>query len=493
MLHKQSEKTVSDPVPTAFVLTVVFLALSHALSTITTESFWTDELFTRYLTESRLPLSALWQRMLNEPHPPTYYLSLRAWTSFFGDSSFALRAFSWSAFCLFLLVPFTSLGREALGPRRNLFVLLSATSFLLMRFAQEARVYELLALFALLATFLNVVLLRHVLDNTRIGNGPSLAVYLVYPITALLHVYGFIYVGISLLYLAGTALLLRRRRQVFLIFAAGAFTLLLEVGWLLLSLPFLKTLTGGSHWITFEIIPRELASFLVKALSGNFLLGVVLAVALFKYGARALHSPEERMLVIIVILGIALPILASLHSPIVIDRFLIVYVPAVFFVLAGLCGQLWNVQPDSRRLWLSSLFGVGLAAAVLMQHITIKPDWEGTGRVIESFQSCANATIVAYPVHRSFAYPAVDADEKLFLHRYAAPRMAVNLAKINGPNLNAASSDRCPVFGWIVREQPAGVDRILKGSGFSLKDFDQYWSSEAVILFKRNVSASSAR
>ena len=285
--------------------------------------------------------------------------------------------------------------------------------------------------------------------------------------------------------------MIRQHRAIWPIFIIGTVTLALESAWLYLSLPFLDKITGGSTWISFDMIPQELAAFSAKILSGNLLLGSLLLYALWRHGRGLFRSPADRMLITIVILGIALPIAASLHSPIIVARFLIVYLPALFFVAAGLLCQVLDRLPDNRRMWVAPVFGIGLASAVLMQKINIKADWEGTGDIVRSFVTCAGMDVVAYPSIKAFKFPATDPEEQMFLHSYAAAELPAKLVPLTKANLLAVRENPCPVLVWITRLEPYYADRMLARHGVTLSELDHYKSTKALIVFKPSADTSS--
>ncbi|MBZ0299771.1 MAG: glycosyltransferase family 39 protein, partial [Anaerolineae bacterium] len=108
------------------------------------QSFWNDEgnsyvQATRALTE--IPLHAA-----RDIHPPGYYWLLHGWRLLTGDSEFALRSLSAFASLLTVALTFT-LGRRLYGAvagiAAGLFVALNTFQ---IYFAQEARMYALLAL-----------------------------------------------------------------------------------------------------------------------------------------------------------------------------------------------------------------------------------------------------------------------------------------------------------------------------------------------------------
>jgi uncharacterized membrane protein len=75
-------------------LTAIFMlaALGRVIN-LDNESLWVDEGFS-YWTLRQPNLAAAFEIILNDVHPPVYFLTLRAWSEFTGLSEFALRYFS---------------------------------------------------------------------------------------------------------------------------------------------------------------------------------------------------------------------------------------------------------------------------------------------------------------------------------------------------------------------------------------------------------------
>ena len=109
------------------------------------ESLWFDEAYTAWA--ARQPIAQLIDVVRVDNSPPLYYLFMHFWTRVCGESEFALRAPSALAgsAALLLMVP---LARRVLNnaAAEIAAVMLSAVTFLLIRYAHEARCYEMLAL-----------------------------------------------------------------------------------------------------------------------------------------------------------------------------------------------------------------------------------------------------------------------------------------------------------------------------------------------------------
>lgn len=121
------------------------------------QSFWSDEGATAFMT-ARGPADIL-AVSAADIHPPLYYLLTAAWARLAGTTEFALRFPSVLAGVVVVALVFW-LGRRCLGFLPAIGgSFFAAGSALLIYYSQEARMYELLALFGLTTTVLAVVLL----------------------------------------------------------------------------------------------------------------------------------------------------------------------------------------------------------------------------------------------------------------------------------------------------------------------------------------------
>jgi mannosyltransferase len=125
-------------------LLILLLAMGLRFPGLATQSLWSDEGNSVML--ARAALADIAARTALDIHPPLYYWLLHAWVSVWGDSEFAVRMVS--AFASLLLVAVTyRLGRQVLGDHGGLLAALAAAvSTFQIYYAQEARMYALLAL-----------------------------------------------------------------------------------------------------------------------------------------------------------------------------------------------------------------------------------------------------------------------------------------------------------------------------------------------------------
>ncbi len=137
------------------VLVVLLLAAGVRFYRLDHQSFWNDEGNTARLSERSIPL--IIEGTASDVHPPLYYLLISGWRQFTGDSEFSLRSFSGFAGVLIVATVIT-IGRlwydRPTALLAGIFVALSPP---LIYYSQEARMYALHALWAVLLT---VLLLR---------------------------------------------------------------------------------------------------------------------------------------------------------------------------------------------------------------------------------------------------------------------------------------------------------------------------------------------
>jgi mannosyltransferase len=135
---------------------ILLLATGLRFHQLDTQSFWNDEGNSARLSERSLDL--IIEGTASDIHPPLYYLLLRGWRELVGESEFGLR--SLSAFAGVLTVAGVMGLGSVIGKRltvngKRLTVvagLVTAVSPPLIYYSQEARMYSLLALWAVLST-----------------------------------------------------------------------------------------------------------------------------------------------------------------------------------------------------------------------------------------------------------------------------------------------------------------------------------------------------
>ncbi|MGC8827339.1 MAG: glycosyltransferase family 39 protein, partial [Anaerolineae bacterium] len=130
---------------------ILLLALALRLYRLDGQSLWADEGNSAALAGR--PFAVIAEQAALDIHPPLYYWLLKIWCSFFGRGETALRSLS-VLFSLGVVALVYALGAELAGPTAGLTAaLLAAISPLQVYYAQEARMYMLMALWSALAAW----------------------------------------------------------------------------------------------------------------------------------------------------------------------------------------------------------------------------------------------------------------------------------------------------------------------------------------------------
>jgi 4-amino-4-deoxy-L-arabinose transferase-like glycosyltransferase len=135
-----------------FLATALIVFLAVTLSNVSSAAFWFDEAFGSYLIQFNFADIAHYTS--SDVHPPLYYWALKIWSEVFGTGEFGLRSLSIFFATATVAVTFF-LTRRLFGRKVALVSLVFlALSPMLVRYADEARMYTMAAFIAVSATYL---------------------------------------------------------------------------------------------------------------------------------------------------------------------------------------------------------------------------------------------------------------------------------------------------------------------------------------------------
>jgi hypothetical protein len=354
---------------TIFTL-ILLLAAVLRIVHLTQQSLWTDEGFTYNV----IVRADMLPEIAADTHPPLYYLLLRGWVFFAGDSVLALRFFSVipSMLGVALIVPLAralTRGRLLLGAGSvpALAALWQALADSEIFLAQEIRMYTLTTLLAILSMFAYVRWYR----SPRRGWA---ALWLVSTL-ALVHTY---YLGLYVPFIQGLHALIFLRGRVRL----SALGILLLSG--LLFLPWFLIVTRDQIATPppsemFNSQPSNgdtLLELRDKYLTGQWALVttlLALGVVTLTYRKHPRIHWQPLRQAVLVLMWLLLPVLitfvANLWLPVLTPRKLALIAPAVA-LLAG--WGLANVRQSARRLLVGVVLVYGLATVDFYQ---LKEPW----------------------------------------------------------------------------------------------------------------------
>lgn len=141
------------------LVAILWMALGTRLYQLENRSLWEDEGWSLVLAEGP-SLSAITQRMINDQHPPLYFVALRVWEDTAGSSEFALRYLSVLT-GLIGVAGIYQLGKTAITPTVGLLaMLLLALWDHHIDLSQDTRHYSQLATLVILSTWFYFRLIR---------------------------------------------------------------------------------------------------------------------------------------------------------------------------------------------------------------------------------------------------------------------------------------------------------------------------------------------
>jgi 4-amino-4-deoxy-L-arabinose transferase-like glycosyltransferase len=400
----------------AAVAAVLLLGLALRLFGLDAKSLWYDEAASLYFARQPLP-DLIYLTMTRDTPPPLYYLALHGWLRVFGDSVAALRGLS--ALASVLCLPLLYALARALTDRATA---LAATALLAVSpfqvwYAQETRMYALLALAGLAST----------LALVRLIQAPGRGRWLVYVVATAAMLWTHY---LALFTLAGQALVVlviglrwqpapAVRRWTWSAVLAGGATLL---PWLPAFL--VQSRTYSRFWIplaTPEQLERALWEY--SALYAPYWrlpldrpLPIVAGfLALAAVGAVALRRQRVAWLlpVALAVLPVALAYAAGSVRPLFLSRTLILITPLYYLLLAA--GLVWL----ARWRWPVAVLAVAWVVAwngLGLQHLyrnAPKEPWDEAVRyVVERSQPGDPVLFHSAPGQWPFEY---------YLRQYATP------------------------------------------------------------------------
>ncbi len=359
-------KSVTPWVMAAMVVITLLGALLRFYH-LSLQSLWLDELASWWLSHDQSVWRYLLGRAPRETNPPGYQILLIFVERYLGDSETVLRLPSAMAGTVAIPVMF-ALGRRMYSARVGLTAaLLLAVSWAPINYSQEARTY----VFTLLATLLTFLLWYplFVAGKARVTAPKRWAIaYCIAAVVLLyLHYYGALIVigqALATLWLVRTSRTAVRRALVMY-----AVVLLAYTPWLLVSIV-QYVVNFGRSWRQ-KPDAGFFLSYLRFAFNRNQTLAILAALAILAFvvlllwrrrrqGDQAAFLREDTVLLWWLLFPVVVAYLVSvIGSPLLVDYYLIVVLPAVYLIVARVVAQL-PAPP-----WTKMVITLVLATAIL--------------------------------------------------------------------------------------------------------------------------------
>ena len=357
-----------------FVLVTALLAgLAVRMQGITKSSIWHDEGYTMMLAPQH-PLQII-ARTARDVHPPLHYLTLHYWMRLFGQSEAAARGLS-VAFSLATIFVAYLLLRRLFGAYTARFAaLLLAGAPFLVRYAQEARMYSMVAFLLTLATY-------YLVKAQQDGWTPNWYIYAGLMAAAFYtHYFAVFMVAVHWLYVLLSTPKYSRRHQVITQGLWQRHWWLANASIVLLFLPWVPsayaqfTRVQSAFWIppvNHLTLPKTVSQFLtytanLRWLDPQWSLAAAALLALLTVLALILNRPRWRNLVLIALMATLAPaavFMLSAQRPIYIDRYFVFAAVGFYCLLAAIItNQPWHkvkFLPELSLAGLLVLFGYGI-------------------------------------------------------------------------------------------------------------------------------------
>lgn len=429
--------------------------------------FWEDELISLAATgPGRSIRQIVFETLAYDVHPPLYFVVLSWWRAALGDGETTVRALSAILSSASVGIAFV-VGRKLLPPAvLRYFLVLLACSYGSIIYAQEARPYALLLL---LSTVLSLLFVRiwHELGKADGLSWASAALLgAISTLTAFTHYFGLLFVGSIYLVLGLCCVGQRRRTNRLLASALGV--LLVVAPWILYELPRKAHLSGELFW------PQANPSWYLSQLQiwAWYTLGpaTLLLVAVLVYAVltptRSLEWPRDGAapttgLLAISIVTVGLAAVVSIDTPVIVARYFLVIVPAVYLAIAyALVGTKGSFL--ARRPFLAPIIVVSTGILMFTQLAgffqPFKQEVREASAYLLSQSDCRGAIIPVWvPTHWLAG--------ELPIGFYIAEPSGVRLAPVHGasPVIDRQLDSTCPIVLWVWKASWKGAmpDEIL--------------------------------
>lgn len=323
---------------TTLTLAVLLLAFALRMHLLGAQSLWNDE--GNSAVQAARPFTAILEHSARDIHPPGYYLALALWARLAGFSEFSLRALS--AFASLLTVALAAhLGRRLYGRWAGVAAAaLAALNTFAIYYAQEARMYALLALWAAAGFALLLALLERPSARRAallaVITAAGLYTHYAYPLFMLAHG------AAALAWLLARTPGLPRRRALLACIAAALAALALFLPWLPTAL---GQLSGWQQTSAAQAGPEQALALLLPWLALGLTAGaagmaIPACVALFGLLARGQRPPDAAR-ALLAPLWTALPLAAFLALGLARAQNYKFMLPAAAGAALWLAGGLW--------------------------------------------------------------------------------------------------------------------------------------------------------
>ena len=305
------------------------------------QSMWIDEIITVNVASPTNSFLGIYNFLRdNDPHPPLYYFLIHIFFLLFGYNTLVLKFFS-ALIGVFGIITMYYLGKEILNKKVGLFAsFLTALNFFHIYYSQEGRMYSLLFLTSCLSAYSLLIFLKK----------PNYKTTIIFVICSSLMIYSHFF-GVFVLFsfyliLLFYSFMLKKEdsfKRLRLLVISGVLTLILYIPSIIIILSNQKR---DSIWIpspTFKTFDKMFGEFFGYSATLKALVLIVFTTSIlyyfFKKKKKSLSKIEMINPVLILLVWIFVTTFLSiiysfLSLPIVVSRYFVCVLPAIFILLA---------------------------------------------------------------------------------------------------------------------------------------------------------------
>jgi mannosyltransferase len=386
--------------PTMVLLAILLLGYGLRLYRLGDQNIWWDE--GHAVWSARHSMREVTDITAHDVHPPLYLWMLHGWMQLVGESEFALRYLSLIGGLLTVALTYV-VARRLTGRRPALLAtLLIAAARFHIWWSQEARMYIWAAFLALLSIYFFTRVRQHRLAWWAYVISSAAAIYTLY-LAVLVLVLENVFVAITVWRKP------QRRRFLSHWTTAQAAIGLAYVPWLYLALSFSRTGAADSQF-PFGLVWQLYGTVLVTGIStdlGQYAPLVIAFVPLVLLGLGFYvfdrHQPQRygfagREMGLFLLLSLFLPPLlvyalsvprGMFYSPKPEARYLLLFAPTFYILVAGTLANLWEVK------WWGRVVTVVGTLLVLGTFVSMLPSYY-VGRYLRDDYQTAMVTLEAY-------------------------------------------------------------------------------------------------
>lgn len=332
--------------PPFVLLLILLLALVLRLVNLGERNFWYDEAFAVLFAEKG-PLAMLYGTLApvtggaSDIHPLFYYTTLFGWMYALGQDPFIVRLWSVIPGILTIYVMYL-LGHDLFGKSTGLAVaFITAVAPFHVQYSQEARMYSLLVLLLMTATWCFV----------RGWRSEKVGWWLAFGVLAGLAMYTQQLAAFYLLALGLVPIITRRGRKFIYVFVGAALAFVIYLPWLI-NLPGQLNKIQAQYWVVkpgiadflrtnfvFLVVNIEIPpSLFIPAVMGAIFVTLFLGIQIVLYLRRPRPRQLDRQPLLFIVWLTAVPVLAmwlvSQIQPVYIERALLPSALTLYLILA---------------------------------------------------------------------------------------------------------------------------------------------------------------